>query len=114
MTTPSEQVYFNLDLRSLILSYNRCESCDCYGYKDNTINHTPRFFINFYDVFCLQQWITIHNVCKLCLDHTQYCNDMVIFRNRNDIVWHHGNKKKEEENKKKWKDRKGDKRKVLL
>tara|TARA_B100001559_G_C16184577_1_gene476984 strand:- start:130 stop:249 length:120 start_codon:yes stop_codon:yes gene_type:complete len=39
---------------------------------------------------------------------------MVIFRNRNDIVWHHGNKKKEEENKKKWKDRKGDKRKVLL
>ena len=113
MTTPSEQVYFNLDLRSLILSYNRCAGCNCYGYKDSILGK-PRFFTNFYDVFCLQQWITIHNVCKLCLDHTQYCNDMVIFRNRNDIVWHHGNKKKEEENKKKWKDRKGDKRKVLL
>ena len=113
MITPAQQVYFNLDLRSLILSYNRCNSCECYGYKDNTINHTPHFFINFYDVFCLQQWTTIHNVCKMCLDHTQYCNDMVIFRNRDGILWN-GDKKKEEENKKKWKDRKGDKRKVLL
>ena len=113
MITPAQQVYFNLDLRSLILSYNRCNSCDCYGYKDNTINHKPRFFINFYDVFCLQQWTTIYNVCKMCLDHTQYCNDMVIFRNRDGILWN-GDTKKEEENKKKWKDRKGDKRKVLL
>ena len=49
----------------------------------------------------------------MCLNHTQYCNDMIIFRNRESILWN-GDKKKEEENKKKWKDRKGVKRKVLL
>jgi len=113
MPTPAEQVYFNLDLRSLILSYNRCAGCNCYGYKNSTNNMKPRFFKNFYDVFCLQQWREFNSVCKICLQHTQYYNDMIIFRNRNDIVWH-GDKKKEEENKKKWKDRKGDKRKVLL
>ena len=113
MATPSEQVYFNLDLRSLILSYNRCKGCGCYGYKDNTINHIPHFFINFHDVFCLQQWKTLHSVCKMCLDHTQYYNDMIIFRNRNDIMWH-ANQESVEKAKKKWKDKKGPNRKVLL
>ena len=113
MTTPSEQVYFNLDLRTLILSYNRCAGCNCYGYKDSTINKKPRFFKNFYDVFCLQQWGTLHSVCKICLQHTQYYNDMIIFRNRNDIMWN-GNRESAEKSKKKWKDKQGPNRNVLL
>ena len=113
MTTPAEQVYFNLDLRSLILSYNRCARCNFYGYKNSTDNIKPRFFKNFYDVFCLQQWKEYHSVCKICLEHTQYYNDMIIFRNRNDIMWN-GNRKNAEKAKKKWKDKKGPNRKVLL
>lgn len=113
MTTPAQKVYYNLDLRTLILSFNRCNSCDCYGYKDNTNNHTPRFFIFFYDVFCLQQWKTIHNVCKLCLDHTQYCNDTIIFHNRKIIV-SNPNSHEENKNKKYWKEIKGPNRNILL
>ena len=113
MTTPAEQVYFNLDLRSLILSYNRCAGCNCYGYKEKINDQKPRFFTNFYDVFCLQQWGTLHSVCKICLQHTQYYNDTIIFRNRNDIMWN-GNRENAEKAKKKWRDKQGPNRNVLL
>ena len=113
MATPAEQVYFNLDLRSLILSYNRCAGCNCYGYKEKINDQKPRFFTNFYDVFCLQQWKEYHSVCKICLQHTQYYNDTIIFRNRNDIMWN-GNRENAEKAKKKWRDKQGPNRKVLL
>lgn len=116
MNTPAHQVYFNTDLIRLILSYNRCTACGCIGYKDKTIKHKRHFYINFYDVFCLQQWQPLHSICRLCLDHTQHYNDRIISRNRHDIVWHGARygAKLEANSKKKWKEKKGTKRKILL
>jgi len=118
MTTPAQLVYFNTDLIRLILSYNRCTACGCIGYKNKNKNHIQHFFINFYDAFCLQQWQTLHSICKICLDHTQHYNDKIIFRKRNEIVWNGSARtpfcKQEEKHKKKWKDKKGPNRNILL
>ena len=59
MTTPAEQVYYNLDLRSLILSYNRCARCNCYGYKNSTDNIKPRFFKIFMMFFAYNNGMSI-------------------------------------------------------
>jgi hypothetical protein len=112
-STPAEQVYLNIDLLKIILSYNRCTSCGCVGYRDKSKHHKRHFYNKFYDVFCLQQWKPITSICKLCLDHTQYYNDMIIFRNRNEIMLC-GGRDKEHEKQLKWKKQKGDKRKILL
>ena len=113
-STPAEQVYFNFDLLKLILSYNQCSACHCVGSVNNKNNPIkPVFFTNFYDVFCLQQWKPLYSICKLCLNHSQFYNDSIIFRNRNDVMnW--GGKYNQRDEQKKWIQQKGKKRSFLI
>ena len=75
----AEQVYHNIDLIRIILSYNKCTHCHLVGYLDEKRNQKT-FFKNFYNIFYLSQYKPLLSVCSVCVNWIQGENNVIIKR----------------------------------